>query len=165
MEPVKGGSLANLPPEAGACLDALHGGSHASYAIRFAASQEGVFKVLSGMSNLDQVRDNLSYMEDFQPITETERQAIEQVRDIMLRQETIGCTACRYCVDGCPQGIPIPDIFKMYNQRKQYLDAGWDYEDLKVPASRCIGCGQCEEVCPQHLPIRQYLKESAKMFE
>ena len=169
MEPVKGGALSNLPPKAAAVLDALDGGSHASYAIRYAASQEGVLKVLSGMSTLEQVQDNISFMADFQPLNAQELAALDQVREIVMAQETVACTACRYCVDGCPQKILIPDLFSLYNQKQTYLSPGnWDYlaktkENGK--ASDCVGCGQCEEICPQHLPIRETLQKVAEQFE
>lgn len=168
MEPVKGGSLANLPQEAGAVLDKLGGGSHASYAIRYAASQEGVLAVLSGMSTLEQVQDNVAYMSDFQPLNEQELAAVEQVRQILLAQETIPCTACRYCMDKCPQQIPIPEIFDVYNGTKKYLEPGWRYGSVtkdKAKASDCVGCGQCEEICPQKLEIRSYLQKAAEMYE
>ena len=111
MEPVKGGNLVNLPEEARAVLDALHGGSPASYAIRFAAGFPGMLMVLSGMSTLEQVEDNLAFMKDFQPLNETERAAVEKVQAIFHSKNLIPCTACRYCTDGCPQHIAIPDIF------------------------------------------------------
>jgi len=167
MEPVKGGALAGLPEEAGAILDRLHGGSHASYAIRYAASQEGILSVLSGMSTLAQVQDNVSYMQDFQPLNAAELAAVQQVRDFILSQELIGCTGCRYCVDGCPMQIPIPDIFDVCNQKKQYL-VSWRYGAVtkdKGKASDCVNCGQCEDVCPQKLSIRALLKQAADIFE
>ena len=168
MEPVKGGALANLPPKAAQVLDALGGGSHASYAIRYAASQEGIIKVLSGMSTLEQVQDNVSFMKDFQPLNEEEMAALDQVREILLAQETVACTACRYCVDGCPQSILIPDLFHLYNKKVVYLDPGWGYASRtreNGKASDCIGCGQCEDICPQHLPVRDWLKNVAAVFE
>ena len=169
MEPVKGGALADLPPGAAAVLDALGGGSHAGYAIRYAASQEGVIKVLSGMSTLEQVRDNTAFMKDFRPLDERELAALDQVREIILAQETVDCTACRYCVDGCPRNILIPDLFRIYNRQQVYLTPGkWDYADKTKEngkASACVGCGACEEICPQHLPIREALKKVAAEFE
>jgi len=169
MEPVKGGALANLPPKAAAVLDTLGGGSHASYAIRYAASQEGVLKVLSGMSTLEQVQDNVGFMRDFRPLSEQELEALDQVREIVMAQETVSCTACRYCVDGCPQSILIPDLFQLYNQKQVYLTPGiWDYQAKTKDngkASGCVGCGQCEDICPQHLPIREWLKKVAESFE
>ncbi len=168
MEPVKGGALADLPPEAGQILEELGGGSPASYAIRYAASQEGILTVLSGMSNLAQVEDNIGYMSDFQPVTAAEEAALVRVREVILKQETIPCTACRYCTDGCPQQIPIPDIFRLYNRKKTYLEPGWGYGSLtkdKGKASDCVGCGQCEQICPQKLEIRRLLQDAAAIFE
>ena len=168
MEPVKGGALADLPPEAGQILEELGGGSPASYAIRYAASQKGILTVLSGMSNLAQVEDNIGYMSDFQPVTAAEEAALVRAREVILKQETIPCTACRYCTDGCPQQIPIPDIFRLYNRKKTYLEPGWGYGSLtkdKGKASDCVGCGQCEQICPQKLEIRRLLQDAAAIFE
>jgi len=169
MEPVKGGALASLPAEAAAVLDGLGGGSHASYAIRYAASQEGVLYVLSGMSTMEQVQDNVAYMKDFRPLDGKELAALDRVREIVMAQETVACTACRYCVDGCPEKILIPDLFALYNQKQTYLTpGGWDYAAKTKEngrASACVGCGQCEEICPQHLPIRECLKKVAEVFE
>lgn len=168
MEPVKGGALADLPEEAARIFDDLNGGSHASYAIRYAASQEGVLAVLSGMSTLEQVQDNIGCMSDFQPLSGEELAAVERVREVILAQQTIGCTACRYCMDVCPQQIPIPEIFDVYNRKKRFLEPGWRYASVtrdKNKASDCVGCGACEEACPQKLEIRSLLKEAAEMFE
>ena len=171
MEPVKGGNLVNLPEEARAVLDALHGGSPASYAIRFAAGFPGMRMVLSGMSTLQQVEDNLAFMKDFQPLNETERAAVEQVRAIFHSKNLIPCTACRYCTDGCPQHIAIPDIFAARNAKEIHKDWNSDYYYSQVctapgrRASDCLQCGKCEKVCPQHLPIRELLKEVAGVFE
>ena len=171
MEPVKGGNLVNLPEEARAVLDALHGGSPASYAIRFAAGFPGMWMVLSGMSTLQQVEDNLAFMKDFQPLNETEMAAVEKVRAIFHSKDLIPCTACRYCTDGCPQHIAIPDIFAARNAKEIHRDWNADYyysEVCTAPgrrASDCLQCGKCEKVCPQHLPIRELLQEVAGGFE
>ena len=170
MEPVKGGRLAALIPEAAAVLEQLHGGSAASYAVRFAASYEGIGMVLSGMSTLDQMRDNLSYMQAFTPLSGAERAAISQVCTLLHRQDTIACTNCRYCVAGCPKQILIPDLFACLNAKKQYKDWNSDfYYEVNTndhgKASDCVKCGQCEHVCPQHLPIRKLLEQAAAIFE
>ncbi|MFQ6793879.1 MAG: aldo/keto reductase [Thomasclavelia sp.] len=171
MEPIKGGGLVNLPDQAKAIFDNLQQDlSYASYAIRFAASQSNVMMVLSGMSNLEQMEDNLSYMQDFKPITKQEYQAIDQVVDILNQMGGIACTACRYCEDGCPMKIAIPDLFACYNAKIQFNDWNSSYyynvnTKDRGKASMCIGCGQCERICPQHLPIIEHLKEVAKTFE
>jgi hypothetical protein len=171
MEPVKGGNLVNLPAEAQAVFDALQGGSNASYAIRFAASCPQVMMVLSGMSNLEQIQDNTSFMEKFVPLNDDEREAVEKVCQILRAQNTIPCTACRYCTDGCPRKILIPDLFACMNAKKVFNDWNQDYYYNEVytvnngKASACIKCGKCETICPQHLNIRELLQDVAKEFE
>ena len=171
MEPVKGGNLVNLPEDAKAIYARLGTASPASYAIRFAAGFEGMFVVLSGMSNMAQMQDNLSYMKDFRPLDEAEMQAVGEVRDILRSMRLIPCTACRYCTDGCPKHISIPDLFSCMNAKVGYHDwsAGFFYREVFTKnngkASECIGCGKCERSCPQHLPIRSLLKDVAKEFE
>ncbi len=171
MEPVKGGNLVNLPEEAAKVLDALHGGSPASYAIRFAASFPGIMMVLSGMSNMQQMEDNLSFMKDFKPLNETELQAIQRVQEIFKSMNLIPCTSCRYCTDGCPKHVAIPDLFAIMNTKQLYHDWNADYYYNVVHtapgrrASDCIKCGKCEKACPQHLPIRRLLAGIAAEFE
>ena len=171
MEPVKGGNLVNLPTDAKKYIDELNGGSPASYAIRFAAGCKGVFMTLSGMSNLEQMNDNLSYMRDFKLLDEKELQAVENVRKVFKSMNLIPCTACRYCTAGCPKHISIPDLFACLNTKNLYHDWNADYYYSQVhtknkgKASDCIKCGRCEAACPQHLPIRELLKTVAKEFE
>lgn len=171
MEPVKGGNLVNLPEDAMKYITELHGGSAASYAIRFAAGCKGVFMVLSGMSNLEQMSDNLSYMRDFKPLNDKEIQAVDNVCKVFRSMNLIPCTACRYCVAGCPKHISIPDLFACYNSKTIYHDRNADYyygqvhTKNKGKASDCIKCGKCEAICPQHLPIRKLLQDVAKEFE
>ena len=171
MEPVKGGSLVNLPGEAQEVFDALGGGSNANYAIRFAASQEGVMMVLSGMGDMDMMNDNISYMKDFRPLNEAEQAAVAKVRDIFRSLGAVPCTACRYCTEVCPQGISIPDLFACLNAKKIFnnWNTGYYYNNIHTKnggkASSCIGCGACEGICPQHLEIRALLKDVAAEFE
>ena len=171
MEPVRGGGLAqHLPDEAKKVLEDLHGGSLASYAIRYAASFEGVVTVLSGMSNMEQVEDNVSFMQNFQSLTERERAAIDQVREILKKEDLIPCTGCRYCMERCPQNILIPRLFACMNERKKLKE--WNnygtyghYTAKYGKAGDCIGCGQCEQACPQYLPVRKLLKEIAAVYD
>lgn len=170
MEPVKGGNLVNLPEKAAEILRELHGGSLASYAIRFAAGFPGIRMVLSGMSSLAQMQDNISYMKNFVPLNKRELAAIEDVQEVFNGLHLIPCTACRYCTDGCPQHIAIPDLFATMNSKKLYKDWNADYyygihTGPGRRASDCLKCGKCEKACPQHLPIRQLLEDVAKKFE
>ena len=174
MEPVKGGSLVNLPADADRIFRDLNGGSNASYAIRFAASFPNMAMVLSGMSNMEQMEDNLSAMKDFRPLDETEMQAVKNVCDIFKSLNLVPCTSCRYCIEEneCPKGIRIPDMFSSLNAYEAFhnWNTNFYYESVITgdghgKASECIQCGKCEKVCPQHLPIRELLKDVAKTFE
>ncbi len=169
MEPVKGGSLVNLPEKAQAVLDELQGGSNASYAIRFAASFEGMFMVLSGMSNMEQMNDNMSFMKDFKKLEDAEYAALEKVCTYIREQHLIACTACRYCVEGCPKQIAIPDLFAAVNAEKRGETNAKDlyraYTENGGKASDCIRCAKCERICPQKLPVRTLLREVAKVFD
>lgn len=144
--------------------------SYASYAIRYCASFEKIFMVLSGMSTIEQMEDNINYMKDFIPFTGKEYQAVNHIREILKNQDNIPCTACQYCVDGCPKKIPIPDLFACYNAKKQFQDwnSSWYYGVHtmgKGIAADCIQCGKCEKVCPQHLKIKDYLEEVSAIFD
>lgn len=177
MEPVKGGHLANIPDSAAKVFDELQKdekqkNSYASYAVRYTASFPNVFMVISGMSTLEQMEDNISYMKDFKPIDEKEKDAIDEVIKIYGSINMVPCTACRYCVTDseCPMKIQIPEIFSCYNQRVMYND--WNQQMYygvitrdHGKASECIKCGKCENICPQHLPIRNLLEDVAKEFE
>ena len=123
------------------------------------------------MSTLEQMKDNLSFMKDFKPLTEEEHAAVKKVCDIIHSKNLIPCTACRYCIDGCPKHISIPDLFACMNTKQIYYDWNADYYYNNVhtvdhgKASDCVECGKCEKACPQHLKIRELLKEVAKGFE
>ncbi len=172
MEPVKGGKLADPPKAVRELLLGCHPEmSCASWAIRFAASLDGIITVLSGMSNLAQMEDNISYMKQFRPLDEEEQKIIRQAQRILGRSSTIPCTACHYCTDGCPMEIPIPDIFEAMNKQLgngQAAEAKKAYDAVAAighRASDCIGCRQCENACPQHLPITENLEKAVRMFE
>ena len=139
--------------------------SSASYAIRYAAGFEGVAMVLSGMSDMAQMEDNLSFMTDFIPLSEQEHRLIEQVRTLYQAQHRIPCTACRYCTDGCPASVPIPEAFALLNQKRTGEGTPEQtYAALPIHADACLDCGKCETECPQHLHIRRLLKEVSKAF-
>lgn len=174
MEPVKGGSLVNLPEKAQKVLDDLGAGrSNASYAIRFAAGFPKMCMVLSGMSSMEQMADNVSYMKDFQPLSEQERAAVDRVCEIFHSMNMIPCTGCHYCVldNDCPKKIQIPELFACYNEKTIFQSWNQDYYYSNIltrdhgKASDCLQCGKCEKICPQYLPIRQLLKDVAKEFE
>ncbi|MBQ9264376.1 MAG: aldo/keto reductase [Clostridia bacterium] len=176
MEPVKGGTLAKVPAEAEKLLKEREPNlSIASWAVRFAASLDNVMMVLSGMSSIAQMEDNLSYMEDFNPLTEDEIALTKQVAQIINAQIAVPCTGCSYCTSGCPMKIAIPQYFSLYNEdmRENMAQKGWtinftNYEKLTGAfgkAGDCIGCGQCESVCPQHLPIIEKLQAVSAHFD
>lgn len=176
MEPVKGGSLAKVPARAESLFKKADPNmSVSSWAIRFAASLPNVMMVLSGMSNIEQITDNTSYMEDFKPLTESEIAMCHKAADIINSQVAVPCTGCSYCTEGCPMHIAIPQYFSLYNEimREDMDTKGWtasfnDYSALTNEfgkASECVACGQCERICPQHLTIIEHLKNVASRFE
>jgi predicted aldo/keto reductase-like oxidoreductase len=172
MEPVKGGALANLPGTAAEILKQANPNmSQASWGIRYAASLEGIITVLSGMSNLEQMKDNISVMENFAPLNKSEQQVIERVRRELAKYPKIPCTDCQYCIKGCPQNIAIPGIFKAVNDYLVYNNIGrgkgtyaWETR-AAGKASACIACGQCEKVCPQSIGVIEELTKAAVLFE
>lgn len=169
MEPVKGGSLAQMDSR----LEELFQQQRpeatiASWALRFVGSLPGVVTILSGMSNQEQMQDNLNTFANFEPLSEKEKETIREVVGKMASMPNIPCTGCRYCVDGCPQNILIPDIFKALSSLRMSGET-WRsqsfYQKLveqgSGKAETCVACGQCEGVCPQHLPITELMKEAA----
>ena len=171
MEPVKGGKLANPPQAVKDILQRANPDvSFASWAIRYVASLPNVMMVLSGMSSIEQMRDNVSFMRHFQPLTDEEKQVVEEVSQALKQYADIACTACHYCTPGCPMGIHIPEIFSVMNVYKMYgnlTEARNEYRWRPggALASTCIQCGQCEEACPQHLPIIRLLEEVVETLE
>ena len=182
MEPVRGGNLVKLPDAAQKVFDELRAEtgsdcSNAGYALRFAAGFDGIEMVLSGMSNMEQMEDNLKIFScndgEFAPLTEREREAVDKVADVFGSMGAIPCTQCRYCIEEnhCPMEIRIPKLFRAYNSMVLFgrVDP-WEAYDKVIgdgsgkPGS-CIECGMCEEVCPQHLEIRDLLKKVAEKFE
>lgn len=173
MEPVKGGTLANLPEEAAKLLKEAHPDwTQAGWALRFVAGLENVMTVLSGMSNVAQMEDSVSFMSDCAPLDEKELALLRKVTEIINNQKKIGCTACRYCTEGCPENIAIPEYFALYNShvtretdeavlKEQYAKYTKEYG----AASYCIKCRSCESACPQHLPVTELLEKVAEHFE
>ena len=165
MEPVKGGILANPIPSVRAILEGANSSaSCASWALRFAAGLDNILAVLSGMSDVAQMKDNLRQMQPFRPLDEQEMQVIARAQKALDEAKDIPCTACHYCTEGCPMNIPIPEIFTVYNRKegsphfrtvREYTIVTQD----RGKAADCIGCGQCESVCPQHLPIISLLEK------
>lgn len=170
MEPVKGGALANPDDEVKKIFkEANPNASYASWAIRYVASLNGIITVLSGMSNIEQMEDNLSYMKNFSPLSDEETKVIHQVQIALSKDKSIPCTACHYCTEGCPKHISIPEIFAVHND--EIKNKSWDGGKRKYSiatanegkASDCIRCKQCERACPQHLPIIRLLEECKSM--
>ena len=175
MEPVKGGTLAKIPKEAEKLFKEYHKDlSIPSWAIRYAASKEGIMMVLSGMSNMEQLEDNIGYMEEFRPLNKEEYEIVDKVVNIINDSIAIPCTGCSYCTDGCPKNIAIPKYFSLYNAEMQerkdkaFTAQGTYYKNYireYGKASDCIKCRKCEKACPQHIKITEELERVAKTFE
>ncbi len=174
MEPVKGGNLVTLPQTAAAELSACNPeASRASWALRFAGSLDGIITVLSGMSNTEQMRDNIATFRDFIPLTSEERAALARAVVEIEKVPTVPCTSCGYCLGECPENIAIPGIFETLNDLTLYGNKGsaqfvyfWETQTQgKGKASDCIACGNCEAVCPQEIAISNELEHAAGVFE
>ncbi len=169
MEPVKGGALANLPHKAANELKALGDGSQASYAISYAASYPEVIMVLSGMGNMDMMNDNIRTLKNFVPFKDEEFKVFDNVREIIREIKQLPCTKCNYCAEVCPSGIPISEIFSVYNG---FLGAKISRQQTKnelelycEKINSCIACGKCEKNCPQSIKIRDELKNICNILE
>ena len=173
MEPVKGGTLADVPAEVRESFAAYHPDlSVSSWAIRFVASLDNVAMVLSGMSNMEQLMDNISYMKEFVPMNAEETELVHKAAEMIKDSIAIPCTGCSYCTEGCPMQIAIPDLFRVYNKSKRGeisdVEADEEYRQLTESggkARECLACGQCKVACPQHLEIINYLNDVAKCME
>ena len=173
MEPVKGGTLADVPAEVRESFAAYHPDlTVPSWAIRFVASLDNVAMVLSGMSNMEQLMDNISYMKEFVPMNAEETELVHKAAEMIKDSIAIPCTGCSYCTEGCPMQIAIPDLFRVYNKSKRGeitdVEANEEYRQLTESggkARECLACGQCQVACPQHLEIINYLKDVAKCME
>lgn len=173
MEPVKGGTLADVLAEVRESFTAYHPDlSVPSWAIRFVASLDNVAMVLSGMSNMEQLMDNISYMKEFVPMNAEETELVHRAAEMIKDSIAIPCTGCSYCTEGCPMQIAIPDLFRVYNKSKRGeitdVEANEEYRQLTESggkARECLACGQCQVACPQHLEIINYLKDVAKCME
>ncbi len=173
MEPVKGGTLSSLPLEAEALMkEARPDASISSWAVRYCASLPGVITVLSGMSNIEQMADNLSYMSDFRPIDDEEKEIIAKSLKIIEAVPTIPCTKCKYCVEDCPMKINIPGILSCVNLNTIYRNPErargeykWVSGGERGYAKDCIGCGACEGLCPQHIKIIEEMKKASELLD
>lgn len=175
MEPVKGGSLVDLPKEAQEVVDSIsnpEGLSNAGLALRFAATYPNNRVILSGMSSMDQMEDNIRAMREASPLSEDQMRGLEKVHDVFAELGMIECTACHYCTPGCPEHIMIPEMLGALNTKRVFggWNPGWYYSNSLIGeghgrASACIKCGKCEKACPQKLPIRELLEEVSGEFD
>ncbi|MDR1834553.1 MAG: aldo/keto reductase [Fusobacteriaceae bacterium] len=175
MEPVKGGMLASPPAPVEEILKrADAGATFPSWALRFAGSLQGLVTVLSGMSDIGQMEENVETFKNFRSLTDAERKVLEEAQKALAAIPTIPCTACRYCQKDCPSGVAIPEIFQQMNNHELFYKGNrkkarasyfWVRHGLHGEASKCVECGQCEAVCPQHIPVMAKLKEAVALFE
>ena len=172
MEPCKGGTLVEVRPDVEEIFrQARPEASLASWAIRYSASLEGIVTVLSGMSTMEQMEDNTGFMENFAPLTDQERRVVARARERLEAVDTVRCTGCGYCLEGCPKKLRIPELFRILNNEIIYEgkgDARRRYGNLTKEggrASECVRCRKCENSCPQHLPVTELLERAAAVFE
>ena len=173
MEPIKGGTLAVLPEEAQKLIDEYNAKGHKltapELAIRFAASLDNVFMVLSGMSNEAQLNENTEFMSDFKPLSEEEKELVEKITAILNRTIAIPCTSCKYCLEVCPISVNIPAYFGLYNMHSTTGKKTNMYYERAIEnhakASECLKCGACEKNCPQHISIREWLDKFVQLYE
>ena len=169
MEPVKGGTLANLPKEASGIISRLGDASHASYALRYAASFPDVFMVLSGMGNIEMMNDNINTFQKFKVVDEKETEILEKVRGIIRKVKQLPCTKCNYCGEVCAKNIPISNLFSIYNElmgaKISRTEAKNRLSPFKEKTEECVKCGKCEEVCPQNIKIREELERIGKIIK
>lgn len=167
MEPVKGGRLINMPTKAAKLVDEK-GLNRAALALRYAASFDDVGMVISGMSNIAQMQDNIDIMKNFKPLNNEENILIDKLTSIMRQERIIECTKCGYCLSECPKHIEIPSVFTYMNELLyDETIAKPEYNNETGTPKDCISCHHCEKVCPQHLPIPKLMKKAVnnRIFE
>ena len=169
MGPLKGGSLVNLPDDVAGILRKYEPDREiASWGLNFAAGLDNVYVVLSGMSSMNQVLSNIKIMDNAVPLDANERDVLQKAVELLNSKNAIACTACRYCMDGCPMNISIPSYFGLYNTQHIYgMGDNYIQTYMNIKGGRpsdCIECGQCEGICPQHLKIIDNLKVVTEVF-
>lgn len=174
MEPLRGGTLVNnIPDDVQAVWDSAHNGkSVAQWGFDYLWDMEEVDVVLSGMSNEEQLRENIKSASNSEAnsLTDYEKECISKVREIYRSRMNVNCTSCKYCMP-CPAGVNIPSCFTYYNNSSMYQNVDWAkhqyhvFIDPSKMASNCVGCGKCEKVCPQHIQIRGAMKDIVRLFE
>lgn len=171
MEPARGGVLCKLPEDiAGILEEAKPGSTPAEWAYRFCWNLPNVIAVLSGMSTIDQARENLASYRDNKPFDDSERAALEKVMGELRSTASVPCTACGYCIEGCPSHVKIPDIMALLNleemtRDREFVKGLYSWQAAEGRASECIRCGACEDMCPQGIGIIEQLERAAEQYE
>lgn len=171
MEPARGGVLCKLPEDiAGILEEAKPGSTPAEWAYRFCWNLPNVIAVLSGMSTIDQARENLASYRDNKPFDDSERAALEKVMGELRSMASVPCTACGYCIEGCPSHVKIPDIMALLNleemtRDRDFVKGLYSWQAAEGRASECIKCGACEDMCPQGIGIIEQLERAAEQYE